>query len=67
MEWHVQYRTAGTDHIAMYSSPQTAIQAACRLLDEGTEVIGIGLLGESIDSDQIARIYAMGKMSQTGS
>jgi hypothetical protein len=61
MEWHVQYRAAGADHVAMYPGPETAIQAACRLLDEGIEVIGIGLLDDSIDSDQIARIYAMWK------
>jgi hypothetical protein len=42
-------------------APQTAIQAACRLLDEGNEVIGVGLLDDSIDSGQVARIYAMGK------
>jgi hypothetical protein len=61
MEWHVQYRAAGIEHIVMHPSPELAIEAACRLMDEGDDVfaIGMGSLDDSIDRDQIARIYAV--------
>jgi hypothetical protein len=40
-------------------TPEEAIEAACTLLDEGGEVSGLGMgpLANSIDQDQIARIY----------
>jgi hypothetical protein len=40
-------------------TPEQAIETACRLLDGGCEVYGIGTgpLTDSIDKDQIARIY----------
>ena len=40
-------------------TPEEAIEAACTLLDEGCEVSGLGMgpLANSIDQDQIARIY----------
>jgi hypothetical protein len=50
----------------MFPTPETAIQAACCLLDEGIEVVGVGLLDASIDSGQVARIYAMGKGHLSG-
>ena len=59
--WHVQYRDASTDRIARYPSPEKAIEAACRLIDGGCDVYGIGTgpLSDSIERDQIAKIYAL--------
>jgi hypothetical protein len=47
VEWHVQYRAAGIEHIVMHPSPELAIEAACRLMDEGDDVfaIGTGVIG----------------------
>jgi hypothetical protein len=61
MDWHVQYRAAGVEHIVMHPSPEMAIEAACRLMDEGVDVFGIGTgpLSDSIDQDEITRIYAI--------
>jgi hypothetical protein len=61
MTWHVQYRKDATYHIERYPSPERAIEAACRRIDEGCDVKGIGTgpLSDSIERDQIARIYAM--------
>ena len=61
MMWHVQYLQDGVDHLARYPSPEEAIEAACRLIDDGCDVYGIGTgqLTDSIERDQIARIYAI--------
>ena len=61
MTWHVQYRKDAIDHIARQSTPEAAIEAACRLIDDGCDVYGIGTgpLTDSIEKEQIARIYAM--------
>jgi hypothetical protein len=61
MPWHVQYRKDATDHIERYPSPERAIEAACRLFDDGCDVYGVGTgpLTDSIEKEQIARIYAM--------
>jgi hypothetical protein len=61
MPWHVQYRKDGSDHIARFPSPEAAIEAACRLIDEGCDVFGIGTgpLSDSIARDEIARIHAI--------
>lgn len=60
MTWHVQYRQDTAHEIAQYPSPEQAIEAACKLMDAGCDVYGIGTgpLTDSIDRDQIARIYA---------
>ena len=59
--WHVQYSKGPTSHVAWHLSPEQAIEAACRLIDDGCDVFGIGTgpLADSIDREQIARIYAM--------
>jgi hypothetical protein len=59
MEWHVQYRKDAVDYIARRASPEEAIETACRLIDDGYDVYGIGTgpLTDSIARDQIARIY----------
>jgi hypothetical protein len=61
MEWRVQYRHGGTDHLAMFPSPEAAIENACRLIDDGHDVFGIGTggLADSVEREQIAGIYAM--------
>jgi hypothetical protein len=61
MTWHVQYRKDTTDHIVRHPSPERAIEAACRLIDDGCDVYGIGTgpLTDSIAREQIAGIYAM--------
>jgi hypothetical protein len=59
MEWSVQYTSDGADHLERTETPQGAIELACRLLDGGADVFGIGV-GEppiSIGRDEIARIY----------
>ena len=60
MPWHVQYRKDGSDRIARLPSPEAAVEAACNLIDDGCDVFGIGTgpLTDSIERDQIARIYA---------
>jgi hypothetical protein len=44
-----------------HPSPERAIEAACRLIDEGCDVYGIGTapLTDSIERKEIAHIYAM--------
>jgi hypothetical protein len=61
MTWHVQYRKDGADQIGRHPTPELAIQAACHLIDDGCDVYGIGTgpLTDSIEREQIARIYAM--------
>jgi len=61
MTWHVQYWKDGRDHIWRHPSPEKAIEGACRLLDDGCDVYGVGTgpLTDSIEREQIARIYAM--------
>ena len=61
MDWHVQYRRGGTDYLVRFPSPEAAIENACRLIDGGHDVFGIGTgdLTDSIEREQIARIYAM--------
>jgi hypothetical protein len=61
MTWHVQYRKDATDHIERHPSPERAIESACRLIDDGCDVYGVGTgpLSDSIERKQIAHIYAM--------
>ena len=61
MTWHVQYRTGPEDHIVRHPTPELAIEATCRLIDDGCDVYGIGTgpLANSIERNQIARIYAL--------
>jgi hypothetical protein len=59
MTWHVEYRDGTTDLVVRYPSAEQAIEAACRLIDEGRDVYGIGTgpLAESAGKETIARIY----------
>jgi hypothetical protein len=59
MEWFIQYTADGADQVQHPETPGEAIALACRLLDGGADVFGIGM-GEppvSIGRDEIARIY----------
>jgi hypothetical protein len=59
VEWFVQYIKSGMSQLVRMETPEQAIETACALLDEGCEVSGLGMgpLANSIDQDQIARIY----------
>jgi hypothetical protein len=61
MTWHVQYRKDAIDHIERHPSPERAIESACRLIDDGFDVYGVGTgsLDDSIEREQIAQIYVM--------
>jgi hypothetical protein len=61
MTWHVQYRLDGAECVVRRSTPEEAIEAACMLIDKGHDVFGIGTgdLSDSIEGDEITRIYAM--------
>ena len=61
MQWHVRYRQATSDLVLWFATPEAAIEAACALMDEGHEVVGIGTddLSDSISGHEIARIYGL--------
>jgi hypothetical protein len=67
MSWHVQYREAGTDRLVRYPTPEEAIEAACRRIDEGCEVYGLGTgsLTTSISRDEIGCMYAFWARTKT--
>jgi hypothetical protein len=69
MNWHVQFVTAeNAPAIERFPTPESAIEAACKLLDLGRDVFGIGTgpLSDSIDRLQIKRIYAIWKAARPG-
>jgi hypothetical protein len=59
MDWHVQYRKDGKPHIVWHPTPEAAIEYACKLIDSGCDVFGVGTgaLTDSIAKDEIAKIY----------
>jgi len=59
MTWHIQFSRDSMDEVAIYLTPEAAIEAACRLIDSGGDVWGIGegVLADDVDREQIARIY----------
>ena len=61
MEWHIQYRDKAVEHVDRYPSSQRAIDAACRLIDAGCDVhgIGSGTLADSAGEETIAQLYQM--------
>jgi hypothetical protein len=62
MTWHVQFTThGGYSEVMRFLTPERAIEEACRLLDDGYDVIGIGTgpLTDSIARLEIERIYVM--------
>jgi len=54
-------RPGGVAEVVRFPTPEGAIEAACRLIDDACDVFGIGTgpLTDSIDCKQISRIYAM--------
>ena len=61
MEWHVQFRGSGADQVLWRKTPELAIEAACRLMDDGLDVFGIGVgdFTDSVGKVEIAKIYAL--------
>ena len=61
MIWFVQYKQLGTDQLVQTATPEQAIKTACHLLDDGCDVYGTGTgpLTNSIEKEQITRIYDM--------
>jgi hypothetical protein len=61
MTWHVRFRFDGTNNIARYPTELAAIEAACRLIDDGCRVFGIGprSRGDTLDKDQIACVHEL--------
>jgi hypothetical protein len=61
MTWHVQYIRHNVDQVDTHPTPEAAIEAACRLINDGYDVFGIGTgpLSDSIDRAHIARIFGM--------
>jgi hypothetical protein len=65
--WLVQYRRDTMEHIVNHSTPEDAIHAVCRLIDDGFDVIGIGIgpLTDSIEKEQIDRIFKLWQEQNT--
>ncbi len=62
MTWRVQYSLNGADIVAPFPTPETAIEAACQLIDFGHDVTAIGMGADPIDSisrGEITKIYAI--------
>ena len=65
--WHVQSATpGGSSSVDYFATPERAIEAACKILDAGCDVFGIGTgeLSDSIDREQIKRIYDIWKRAR---
>jgi hypothetical protein len=61
MTWDIRFSRDDLDHLESYPTAESAIEAACLLIDQGCEVHGIwtGQLTEAIDREQIIRIYSL--------
>ena len=61
MSWHVHCRKDTVEAIAQHLTPEAAIEAACRMIDAGYDVYGIGTgpLSDRVGPQHIARIYAI--------
>jgi hypothetical protein len=61
MTWHVQYKAGGSENVLGFPSAERAVEAACLLIDDGLQVLGIGTdeLDPTIAEDEIARISAI--------
>jgi hypothetical protein len=51
MNWRVQYIRDNVDQVDMHSTAEAAIEAACRLIEDGYDVFGLGAgaLSDTID------------------
>jgi hypothetical protein len=68
MPWFVQYKQSGVSLMVRMRTPEAAIESACRLLDDGCEVSGIGMgeLTDTIGAVEIARIYDLWVRAKPG-
>jgi hypothetical protein len=61
--WRIQYGQGVADGIEAFESSDAATEAACRLLDSGSDVVGIGMgIGSdksAIGRERLALIYAL--------
>jgi hypothetical protein len=55
-EWRVQYQMGNTDRVDWFSTRESAIEFAGRLIDDGRIVCSVGVKfpGDTISKDQIA-------------
>jgi hypothetical protein len=61
MDWFIRYRTDDQTHVDRYPSLDVAIESACRLMDNGHVVYGIGYKtgDNSIAKPEIDDIYSI--------
>ncbi len=61
MDWFIRYRTDNQTHVERHGSLDGAIEAACRLMDSGHVVYGIGYktTDNSIEKPEIDDIYSI--------
>ncbi len=61
MDWFIRYRTDGQSHTERLPSLDLAIEKACRLMDEGCFVHGIGFqtAENAIEKPEIDDIYSI--------
>jgi len=61
MTWDIRYTRGAEDYLESHPTAENAIEAACLLIDQGCDVYGIwtGQLAESVDREQIIRIYGL--------
>jgi hypothetical protein len=61
MTWHVQYKGGGSESFLGFPSAECAVEAACLLIDDGLQVLGIATddPDATIADDEIARISAI--------
>ena len=57
----IRYNRDAEDHLESHTSAESAIEAACLLIDQGCDVYGIwtGCLTEVVEREEIIRIYGL--------
>jgi hypothetical protein len=63
MTWDIRFSRDDLDHLESHPTTESAIEAACLLIDQGYDVHGIwtGDLTAAIDREKIIRIYSLRK------
>jgi hypothetical protein len=58
MTWDIRFNRDGVEHSSAHPTAESAIEAACLLIDEGCVVYGIGsgFATDSIGEEEIVRI-----------
>jgi hypothetical protein len=61
MDWYVQFRRDAVDDMSWHPTQEDAIEAACRLIDVGIDVFGLGTgpLTDAIGPEYINRLYQL--------